>query len=139
MGVGVGDQLGNAAMPDSHERKRVANAGLFIGGLSELFADELAAARSPTARTSLRSFDDAGGAVGLGIVAAMSGAPVGRGLPPAPRSEPIPIGSVRAAAEASEAVAKEEELSESYTCVIWHVDGGSLARKRVYFDGASVP
>ncbi|RRT35535.1 hypothetical protein B296_00050274, partial [Ensete ventricosum] len=49
--------------------------------------------------------------------------------------EPISIGSARvAAAVASRSDAtEEEELSESYTRVIWHV-GGSLAGKRVYVD-----
>lgn len=109
------------------QRKRTASGG-FYGGLSELFADD-SAARTPTAR-SPRSFDG-GGTVGLGIVAAMSG-PVSR-VPPA-RSEPISIGSARVAAEASRSdPTEEEELSESYTCVIWHL-GGSLAGKRVYFD-----
>ncbi|KAJ8500826.1 hypothetical protein OPV22_011378 [Ensete ventricosum] len=109
------------------ERKRTANGG-FHGGLSELFADDLAA-RTPTAR-SPRSFG--GGTVGLGIVAAMSGL-VSRGS--SARSEPISIGSARvAAAVASRSDAtEEEELSESYTRVIWHV-GGSLAGKRVYVD-----
>lgn len=72
-----------------------------------------------------RSFD-AEGVVGLGIVAAMS-AEITRLA-----AEPIAIGSaVRCRAR------EEDELSESYTCVITHVagagEGGGSVRKRVYF------
>jgi hypothetical protein len=71
-----------------------------------------------------RSFDDAEGVVGLGIVAAMS---CGRLA-----AKPIAI-SAAARSRAQE----EDELSESYTCVITHVagagDGGGSVRKRVYF------
>lgn len=104
---------------------------------------EAAPARSP------RSFD--AGAVGLGIVAAMSCGGGGGGgggavvrKPGAAtaaamaRAEPIPIGRAAAAAAAAAGAAKrartreEMELSESYTCVISHV-GGNRVRKRVYF------
>lgn len=70
-----------------------------------------------------RSFD--AGGVGLGIVAVMS--------PPClTEAEPITIG-----AAARRRAREEDELSESYTCVIAHVagvDGASgSVRKRVYF------
>uniref|UniRef100_A0ACD5V849 Uncharacterized protein n=1 Tax=Avena sativa TaxID=4498 RepID=A0ACD5V849_AVESA len=72
-----------------------------------------------------RSFD-AEGAVGLGIVAAMS-AEMTRLA-----AEPIAIG-----AAARRRAREEDELSESYTCVITHVagagEGGGSVRKRVYF------
>ena len=71
-----------------------------------------------------RSFDDAEGVVGLGIVAAMSVARLA--------AEPIAIGTV-----ARRRARDEDELSESYTCVITHVagagQGSSSVRKRVYF------
>jgi hypothetical protein len=79
-------------------------------------------ASSPEPRPR-KNFDDAGG-VGLGIVAAMSHACL-------IVAEPIAIGTSarRRALEAA-------ELSESYTCVITHMDGkdgaGHSVRKRVY-------
>ncbi|XP_008782815.2 FCS-Like Zinc finger 14-like isoform X2 [Phoenix dactylifera] len=95
-----------------------------------------AVACSPTACRSRRSFAD--GAVGLGIVAAISGGG-GRGRPAAlTRSEPIPISPTRALAAARPPEPDEGALSESYTCVISHV-GGNSVRKRVYFgDGSEV-
>lgn len=139
MGIGQagerrwGSQSGS---PDSPRRARSANAGV-LGGLSELFSGR-SASRPPTAR-SPRSFGGGGGAVGLGIVAAMCGSLV-RSSPP--RSDPMAIDSAttRATAElkqASAAAAAEDELSESYTCVIWRV-GGCAAVKRVYFEEGSV-
>ncbi|KQJ93587.1 uncharacterized protein LOC100830428 [Brachypodium distachyon] len=67
-----------------------------------------------------RSFDVAGGVVGLGIVAAMGRACLA--------AQPIAIG-----AAARRRAREEAELSESYTCVITHVPGGRSVRKRVYF------
>ncbi|XP_038984318.1 FCS-Like Zinc finger 14-like [Phoenix dactylifera] len=114
-----------AAMPDSSFLK----LSLFVSGDP---ADP-PAARSP------RSFAD--GAVGLGIVAALSGGGDvgGRGRSAAlRRSEPIPIAPTRAFAAARSPEPDETELSESYTCVISHVRGNSV-RKRVYFgDGSEV-
>ncbi|KAG1326841.1 FCS-Like Zinc finger 14 [Cocos nucifera] len=93
----------------------------------------------PPAVRSPRSFAD--GAVGLGIVAALSGGgDVGGRVRSAAltRSEPIPIASGRAVAVARSMEPDEAELSESYTCVISHV-GGKSVRKRVYFgDGSEV-
>jgi hypothetical protein len=70
-----------------------------------------------------KSFD--AGAVGLGIVAAMSRTCL-------TVAEPIAIG-----ASARRRAREEAELSESYTCVITHMDGkdgaGYSVRKRVYF------
>ncbi|KAL6888761.1 hypothetical protein ACP4OV_009787 [Aristida adscensionis] len=77
-------------------------------------------ANSPEPRPR-RSFD-AGAGVGLGIVAAMSDACLAGG------AEPIAIG-----AAARRRAREEDELSESYTCVITHVAGGGSVRKRVYF------
>nr|AAT68207.1 unknown [Cynodon dactylon] len=71
-----------------------------------------------------RSFDADG--VGLSIVAAMSRACL-------TVAEPIAIG-----AAARRRAREEVELSESYTCVITHMDAkdgsGRSVRKRVYFD-----
>ncbi|XP_073098817.1 FCS-Like Zinc finger 14 isoform X2 [Elaeis guineensis] len=97
-----------------------------------------AVACSPTASRSRRCFAD--GAVGLGIVAALSGSGGGgRGRPVAlTRSDPIPIASARALAAARLPEPDEGELSESYTCVISHV-GENSVRKKVYFgDGSEV-
>ncbi|CAM0148322.1 unnamed protein product [Urochloa decumbens] len=68
-----------------------------------------------------RSFD--AGGVGLGIVADMS-------RPCLTGAEPIAIGPA-----ARRRAREEDELSESYTCVITHVAGagGRSVRKRVYF------
>jgi hypothetical protein len=80
-------------------------------------------ASSPEPRPRRKNFD--AGGVGLGIVAAMSHACL-------VVAEPIAIGTSarRRALEAA-------ELSESYTCVITHMDGkdgagGQSIRKRVY-------
>lgn len=77
-------------------------------------------ANSPKPRPR-RSFD-AGGVVGLGIVADMS-------RPCLTGAEPIAIGPA-----ARRRAREEDELSESYTCVITHVAGagGGSVRKRVY-------
>ncbi|MQL92196.1 hypothetical protein Taro_024819 [Colocasia esculenta] len=125
---------------------------LLVGFAESLSSQVPAAAevssRSPTPR-SPRSFDY-DGAVGLGIVAAMNdgGHPKGVAasvtrkprLAPPLRSVPIPIVSAAAAqatARRKEWRGEEQEmemaLSESYTCVISHVDGAAV-RKRVYFD-----
>lgn len=70
-----------------------------------------------------RSFD-AEGVVGLGIVAAMSTARL--------TAKPIAIGPA-----ARRRAREEDQMSESYTCVITHVagagEGGGSVRKRVYF------
>ncbi|KAK3155407.1 hypothetical protein QOZ80_2BG0202910 [Eleusine coracana subsp. coracana] len=86
-------------------------------------------ASSPEPRPR-KSFDADG--VGLGIVAAMSHACL-------TVAEPIAIG-----AAARRRAREEVELSESYTCVITHMDSkdgaGRSVRKRVYFgfeDGGS--
>ncbi|KAL6629941.1 hypothetical protein ACP70R_029706 [Stipagrostis hirtigluma subsp. patula] len=76
-------------------------------------------ASSPEPRPR-RSFD--AGGVGLGIVAAMSRACLQTA------AEPIAIG-----AAARRRAREEDELSESYTCVITHMAGGGSVRKRVYF------
>ncbi|WVZ77701.1 hypothetical protein U9M48_025539 [Paspalum notatum var. saurae] len=81
-----------------------------------------ASSSSPEPRPPRRSFD--AGGVGLGIVAAMSQeACLTTG------AEPIAIG-----AAARRRAREEDELSESYTCVITHVAGaaGGSVRKRVY-------
>ncbi|OEL35243.1 hypothetical protein BAE44_0003740 [Dichanthelium oligosanthes] len=69
-----------------------------------------------------RSFD--AGGVGLGIVADMSRACL------TGAAEPIAIGP-----SARRRAREDDELSESYTCVITHVAGagGGSVRKRVYF------
>ncbi|XP_072971294.1 uncharacterized protein [Typha angustifolia] len=118
-----GTQMGN------HPKNRFAVDSLVVEPFSALL--------SPTSR-SPKSFNN--GAVGLGIVAAMSPA----------RSEPIPIAHVSPWAKSKEPKEEDEEkkedeedeveetpleLSESYTCVISRV-GENLVRKRVYcFDG----
>ncbi|KAG1332011.1 putative FCS-Like Zinc finger 14 [Cocos nucifera] len=114
-------------MADSSERKRSLKLSLFVGQ-AESLASEPSAARSP------RCFVD--GAVGLGIVAAMSKA-VGvarAAVPSLSRSEPIPIvpGRPLGPAKQRDPAARDEELSESYTCVISHVRGNPVT-KRVYF------
>ena len=78
-------------------------------------------ASSPEPSRPRRSFD-AGGVVGLGIVADMS-------RPCLTGAEPIAIGPA-----ARRRAREEDELSESYTCVITHVAGagGGSVRKRVY-------
>ena len=106
--------------------------------------DPLSLALLPPDQTppkSPRTFAD--GAVGLGIVAAISAAVTdSKPIAVPPRSEPIPIVSPRTWprgtgwTDAGEADEDEEELSESYTCVISHVAGTSV-RKRVYFDDGS--
>ncbi|TVU32795.1 hypothetical protein EJB05_24551 [Eragrostis curvula] len=79
-------------------------------------------ASSPEPRPR-KSFD--AGGVGLGIVAAMSSACL-------TAAEPIAIGPA-----ARRRAREEAELSESYTCVITHMDrkdgSGRSVRKRVYF------
>lgn len=86
------------------------------------------------------------GAVGLRIVAAMSSKPVESARPAKlrPRSDPIPIrGRAAPTAKASkvekeeEEDGDEEELSESYTCVISRAGGGTV-RKRVYAEEVGV-
>lgn len=79
-----------------------------------------ASSSSPEPRRSRRSFD--AGGVGLGIVAAMS-----QTCLPGAAAEPIAIG-----AAARRRAREEDELSESYTCVIKHLAGGGSVRKRVY-------
>ncbi|KAJ1278119.1 hypothetical protein BS78_04G054900 [Paspalum vaginatum] len=76
-----------------------------------------ASGSSPEPRPPRRSFD--AGGVGLGIVAAMSQEACLTG------AEPIAIG-----AAARRRARDDDELSESYTCVITHVAGS--VRKRVY-------
>ncbi|KAG1364185.1 FCS-Like Zinc finger 13 [Cocos nucifera] len=99
-------------------------------------APNAAVACSPTASRSRRSFTD--GAIGLGIVAALSGSGGGRGRHAAlTRSEPIPIAPAMALAAARPPEPDEVELSESYTCVILHV-GGNSVRKKVYFGDGEV-
>ncbi|KAM0939376.1 putative Zf-FLZ domain, FCS-Like Zinc finger/14 [Dioscorea sansibarensis] len=109
------------------ERKRSAKLSLLITFAESLASEALS--RSPVAR-SPRSFDP--GAIGLGIVAAMS---------EAPRSEPIPIVSAGTARrppkkEDEEKKKKMMMMSETYTCVTSHV-GGNSVKKRVYLDDGS--
>lgn len=134
-------------------RRPVSKLSL-LAGLAESFSSVPAAAdgfsRSPTAR----SFGYEGG-IGLGIVAAMSDGgqdnPHGGGVAIAMtprsalprRSEPIPIFSARSGAvgirrrdqrvEEEEDEQEREMMSESYTCVISHVEGAAVS-KRVYLD-----
>ncbi|XP_008798176.2 uncharacterized protein LOC103713134 [Phoenix dactylifera] len=115
----------SAAMADSSERKCSLKLSLFVGR-AESFASEPTTARSP------RCFDD--GAVGLGIVAAMSKAVGDARAPALSRTEPIPILPARppTPAKQREPTARDEELSESYTCVTSHVRGNPVT-ERVYF------
>lgn len=110
------------------EKKRSARLSLLINFAESLASEALL--RSPVAR-SPRSFDP--GAIGLGIVAAMS---------EAPRSEPIPIisaGTARRTPKKEDEEKKKKKkmvMSETYTCVTSHV-GGNSVKKRVYLDDGS--
>jgi len=134
-------------MENSQGKKRPSfNLSLFTT-LSESFCLDI---NNKCSSKSPRNFVQ-GGVVGLGIVAAMTdlthktkadeSAAVTTAAPPIP----IPIvSSAKAAAanfrgggvsEAEEVEEEVDELSESYTCVISHLDGtNNLVKKRVYFD-----
>jgi hypothetical protein len=101
-------------------RSSVAKLTTASSSLANLLSVFLGAT-SPEPRPR-RSFD--AGGVGLGIVADMS-----RPCLTTTSAEPIAIGPA-----ARRRAREEDELSESYTCVITHVAGaeGSV-RKRVYF------
>ena len=96
---------------------RLTTASSSLANLLSVFLG----ASSPEPSRPRRSFD-AGGVVGLGIVADMS-------RPCLTGAEPIAIGPA-----ARRRAREEDELSESYTCVITHVAGagGGSVRKRVY-------
>ncbi|RCV05258.1 hypothetical protein SETIT_1G068800v2 [Setaria italica] len=100
-------------------RSSVAKLTTASSSLANLLSVFLGAT-SPEPRPR-RSFD--AGGVGLGIVADMS-------RPCLAGAEPIAIGPA-----ARRRAREEDELSESYTCVITHVAGagGGSVRKRVYF------
>ncbi|PUZ74304.1 hypothetical protein GQ55_1G054000 [Panicum hallii var. hallii] len=99
-------------------RSSVAKLTTTSSSLANLLSVFLGA-NSPEPRPR-RSFD--AGGVGLGIVADMSRACL-------TGAEPIAIGPA-----ARRRAREEDELSESYTCVITHVAGagGGSVRKRVY-------
>ncbi|KAG2656358.1 FCS-Like Zinc finger 12-like isoform X3 [Panicum virgatum] len=96
---------------------RLTTASSSLANLLSVFLG----ASSPEPSRPRRSFD-AGGGVGLGIVADMSRACL-------TGAEPIAIGPA-----ARRRAREEDEFSESYTCVITHVAGagGGSVRKRVY-------
>ncbi|CAN6243241.1 unnamed protein product [Urochloa humidicola] len=101
-------------------RSSVAKLTTASSSLANLLSVFLGA-NSPEPRAR-RSFD--AGGVGLGIVADMS-------RPCLTGAEPIAIGP-----SARRRAREEDELSESYTCVITHVagtGGAGSVRKRVYF------
>lgn len=83
---------------------------------------------SPETRMRSRKSFETGAAVGLGIVAAMSGDSAG-----SQRSEPVSIVLAGAMRPVRKEPPAEEMMSESYTCVISYV-GGNAVKKRVYFD-----
>ncbi|KAL5699772.1 hypothetical protein ACHQM5_030629 [Ranunculus cassubicifolius] len=98
-------------------------------GLS-LFINNLSESSSKSSSKSPRNFEFDNGVVGLGIVAAMNEIKTRR---ISSRSQPIPIVFTKPNSIKDpilEKNADDEELSESYTCVISH-----LGKKRVYFDG----
>ncbi|KAL5974214.1 hypothetical protein ACLOJK_030877 [Asimina triloba] len=150
---------GGARMSEKSQERRLSIA---LSSLFTTIPDSLSFSssdKSPKCPTkSPRTFD--AGAVGLGILAALSGGEGGvvgahDPAPPAPpvmiaasgsspRSVPIPIAPGKAVmkvgwrlpvaeVEEEEDDDDEAELSESYTCVILRV-GNESARKREYFE-----
>ncbi|KAG5226244.1 FCS Zinc finger [Salix suchowensis] len=94
---------------------------------------------------SPRNFENGGGAVGLGIVAAMEESDKVSDFTLSPRSSPVPVVSLKKPAscfkEGSIGVLNFDkggggvfyEDDESYTCVISHV-GNNVIKKSVYYD-----
>ncbi|KAB5514785.1 hypothetical protein DKX38_028691 [Salix brachista] len=97
------------------------------------------------ASKSPRNFENGGGAVGLGIVAAMEESDKVSDFTLSPRSSPVPVVSLKKPAscfkEGSIGVLNFDkggggvfyEDDESYTCVISHV-GNNVIKKSVYYD-----
>uniref|UniRef100_A0A6N2KFN4 FLZ-type domain-containing protein n=1 Tax=Salix viminalis TaxID=40686 RepID=A0A6N2KFN4_SALVM len=97
------------------------------------------------ASKSSRNFENGGGAVGLGIVAAMEESDKVSDFTLSPRSSPVPVVSLKKPAscfkEGSIGVLNFDkggggvfyEDDESYTCVISHV-GNNVIKKSVYYD-----
>ncbi|WOL05505.1 hypothetical protein Cni_G14234 [Canna indica] len=123
----------NAAMSDAGERKqksilKLARIFSGFGGYDSAAGPKPHAECAPAASRYSRIFAAGDGAVGLGIVASMTALP---------RSQPIRIAAAMTKPWPGSTFLKDKEdiaeLSESYTCVIWHL-GDNGVRKRVYLN-----